>query len=351
MKPCRKSLRVGILMLFLVGVGVSDPAVGQDVFPRNGAVDYGDDSYYAQADSTERSMQAMGQSAMVVDTAAVDSLAYARAEQAFLVGKYRLAESYLKDYVTRFTGGLREYEALLMLGESQIALGEEDEGAYNVGLAVDGALDGAVKAKANRVLAPIYEKRGELARAYDAYMGGVAAAEDPSTLREMYRKAVLIAGQLDAQEKLVSAAEAMIASPGMPEGLVQFARYQLAYALLKLDRLDEAYGEFKALSEGNRTEAGAECRYRMVEIQLLKGEYAKVQQLTIWAAQQDKGGHDYWVAKGYIAMARALLAQGKTLDARKTLNSLIRGYAHDGDGIRKEAEEGMQSIVLGNQSW
>lgn len=349
---CSERLIVSISMLLLLGVGIGSSVVrGQERDTLSGVVRQSDDSYYAQFDSVERAAHLMSQSLMAVDTASVDSLAYARAEQAFLVGNFQLAERYLMDYTARFVGGIREYEALLMLGEAQIALGKEEEGSYNVGLAAEGSSGGPVRAKAFKILAPIYEKREELDKAYDAYMEGLPAADSPSALREMYRKAVLIAGRLDAQEKLVAAADAMIASPGMSAGFVQFAQYQRAYALLKLEKLDEAYVGFKSLGDGNRTEAGAECRYRMVEIKLMQGEYEKVHQLTIWAAQQDKGGHDYWVAKGYLAMARALLAQGKTLDARKTLNSLIRGYAKDGDGIRQEAEEGMRAIMLGNESW
>lgn len=348
----------GIFLLFLIlllgGMARGWRAAAQDLDSMDrsrNVYNQGDDSYYVQFDSVERAANAINQSLMVVDTASVDSLAYARAERAFLLGDMARADSFLTDYTSRFVGARREYEALLMLGEAQLALGKEEEGAYNLGLAADGASDGAIKARANRLLAPIYEKREELDKAYDAYMGGVAAADTPSALSEMYRKSVLIAGRLDAQEKLVVAAEAMMASPGMSAGFVQFARYQRAYALLKLERLDEASAEFKILSTGNGTEAGAECRYRMVEIALMKGEYDRVQQLTIWAAQQDKGGHDYWVAKGYLAMARALLAQGKQMDARKTLNSLVRGYPKDGDGIRKEAEEGLRAIVLGQQNW
>lgn len=354
MKWRMESKVAGILMFLLCVGGTCGSAAGQaiDTLRTNrGGVTRGDDSYYAQFDSVERASYMMNQSVMVLDTASVDSLAYARAERAYILGDYARAEGYLMDYTARFIGGPREYEALLMLGEVQLALGKEAEGVYNIGLAAEGTSDALVKSKANKLLAPIYERRGELERAYDAYMGGVEAADTPVALTEMYRKAVLIAGRLDAQEKLVAAADAMMASPGMSAGFVQFARYQRAYALLKMGRLDEAYAAFKQIGEGNRTEAGAECRYRMVEIALMQGEYDRVYKLTIWAAQQDKGGHDYWVAKGYLAMARALLAQGKTLDARKTLNSLVRGYPKEDDGIRKEAEEGLRAIMTGKQDW
>lgn len=312
-----------------------------------------DDSYYAQFDSAARAANDLSRSFVLIDTAAVDTLAYARAERAFLARDYARAEKYLADYTTRFASSPRSRymaEALLMLGKSQIALGLEEEGTYNVERA---AAEGNpyVTAQANGILAPLYEKRGDLLKAYEAYMGGVASADTPTALYEMRRKSVLLAVRLDDQEKILMATEAMIVSPGVPEGLAQFARYQRAYALMKLGRLDEAYEVFSLLGKGNKTEAGAECRYRMVEILLMKGEYDRVKNMTIWAAQQDKGSHDYWIAKGYLAMARALLAQGNTLEARQTLNSLVRGYAVDDDGIRAEAEEGLRAVAKGQKDW
>ena len=342
---------VTLLCSFVAGSGV---AVGQDVRVRSSyrcIEARGDDSYYAQRDSAERASDVLSRSLVLADTASVDSLAYARAESAYLVKDYAKAETYLQDYTVRFPTSVHLNSARCMLGESQIALGKEEEGRYNLELAVEEDPSGAMGARALRLLAPLYEKKGELGKAYEAYMDGVSAADTPGALYDMRRKSILIASRMDDQKRVVEAADAMISTPGIPEGLAQFARYQRAYAQLKLGLFDEAYAGFSELGTGNKTEAGAECRYRMVEILLMKGEYDMVQQKTIWAAQQDKGGHDYWVARGYLAMARALLAQGKTLDARKTLNSLIRGYANDTDGIRQEAEEGMRAIVLGKKDW
>lgn len=346
----RRSLGGLIVVAALLTSGIVAPALGQDTY-YNYRNRQGDDSYYAQFDSVARLQDTLNRSVMIADTALIDSLAYGRAERAYRAKSYSLAEGYLIDYTTRFASAPRVADALLMLGDAQLNLGKEAEGRYNIEQAVAGECDSLVRVQANKLLAPIYEKNGDLEKAYGAYMNGVAAAETPSALYEMRRKSILLAGKLDDQAKVVDAANAMISTPGVPAGLAQFAMYQKTYAQLKLGRLDEAYAGFSELGKNNHTEAGAECRYRMVEILLMKGEHDKVQQMTIWAAQQDRGGHEYWVAKGYIAMARSLLAQGKTLDARQTLNSLIRGYANDSDGIRKEAEEGMRAITLGDKDW
>ena len=145
---------VTLLCSFVAGSGV---AVGQDVRVRSSyrcIEARGDDSYYAQRDSAERASDVVSRSLVLADTASVDSLAYARAESAYLVKDYAKAEGYLQDYTVRFPTSVHLNSARCMLGESQIALGKEEEGRYNLELAVEEDPSGAMGARALRLLAP-----------------------------------------------------------------------------------------------------------------------------------------------------------------------------------------------------
>jgi tetratricopeptide (TPR) repeat protein len=91
------------------------------------------------------------------------------------------------------------------------------------------------------------------------------------------------------------------------------------------------------------TVIAAQSKFTIAEIYYLKGEY-KTSEVHIRELLKMKPSYDYWLAKGLILQTRNLIKMEDFFQAEHTLNSVIRNYVNQTDGVLNEANELMQEL-------
>src|SRR5690606_25690412 len=107
-------------------------------------------------------------------------------------------------------------------------------------------------------------------------------------------------------------------------------------------KVEPAMDELNQAALKSRTAVGAEARYRIGQLQYQDKEYDKAQE-TAFDVINNMGAYDYWVAKSFILLADAYAGKGDKLQARKTLESVIKNYEEDDDVI-PSAKERLQKL-------
>jgi len=60
---------------------------------------------------------------------------------------------------------------------------------------------------------------------------------------------------------------------------------------------------------------------------------------------KEKAGYDFWVAKALILQAKNSIGLDDYVQAEYTINSVLKGYNIEGDGILEEANKVMDVIL------
>ena len=92
------------------------------------------------------------------------------------------------------------------------------------------------------------------------------------------------------------------------------------------------------------TVISTQSKYTLAEIAYKKREY-KQSETHVRELLKMKPSYGYWVAKALILQTRNLIQLEDLFQAEHTLNSVIRNYADQTDGILDEANELMQELM------
>ena len=108
------------------------------------------------------------------------------------------------------------------------------------------------------------------------------------------------------------------------------------------NNITEATGIFAELVKATKTESGAESKYYLALIQYNAKNYDEAKKIAFDLSRQIPS-YDYWIAKGFIILADCYAAQGNTLQAKSTLQSIIDEY--DGnDDVLPTAKEKLEKL-------
>lgn len=122
------------------------------------------------------------------------------------------------------------------------------------------------------------------------------------------------------------------------------AQLYLGRSYFELEDYNKAIVELRKVLPLTNGEMGAEGQFFVAQAQYNKGEYKKCED-EIKKLTQLKPSYDYWLGRGYILLSDNFLAQGNTIQAKLTLESIINNYTNTSDGIIDTAEEKLQAII------
>lgn len=105
-----------------------------------------------------------------------------------------------------------------------------------------------------------------------------------------------------------------------------------ARVMLQEGKKQSALKELELAAQKSKTEVGAEARYRLGELQCENKQYDKALK-TAFEVINDLSSYDYWVAKSFVLLADAYAGKGNHLQAKSTLESVIKNYEGDDDVI------------------
>ncbi len=128
----------------------------------------------------------------------------------------------------------------------------------------------------------------------------------------------------DASEQLAYARKTRQAG-GLSAEQLEDASLIEANALFKMKRPAEAVEILKSLAQNPSSEAGAEAAVELAQYYLDSKQYALAEKTALDFT--DAGTpHEFWLAKGFIALADAYHAQGQTRLAKEYMQSLRDNY-------------------------
>lgn len=128
----------------------------------------------------------------------------------------------------------------------------------------------------------------------------------------------------DSTEQLAYARKTRMAG-GLSAEQIEEASLIEANALMKMNRTSEAVAILQGLAENPASEAGAKAAVELTQHYLDTKQYALAEKTALDFT--DAGTpHEFWLAKGFILLADAYHAQGKTLLAKEYLQSLRDNY-------------------------
>jgi TolA-binding protein len=101
-------------------------------------------------------------------------------------------------------------------------------------------------------------------------------------------------------------------------------------AYLEKGDTTHAINEFDYTVANTKTEAAAEAKYNLADIDYLKHRY-KTSQKACFDLAKDYPNYDYWIAKTYILLADDYIGLKDTFQAKATLQSIIDNYKGNDD--------------------
>ena len=274
----------------------------------------------------ERGVDALIDSLVTADgeSPVADLLRFKKAEVLFQSGRQEDALSEFQDFVRVASSQALLPEAYFYMGT--ILMAQEDYAAAESYLAqlVDDFDASERRPEAAVQLGEVYLEQGRYDRALEAF----TAAESLQLRADLASRAtygrVLALLNLDrpdeAEELAFSSIEAQGATRESAPILLGLARVQESTS-----QYDEAIRSYRSVASLSQDETGAEALVRLGELLLRTGDApAAVEELG--RLQVLFGGYAEWVARSYLAQARAFRRLGDTGEAARMYDALIRDY-------------------------
>lgn len=139
-------------------------------------------------------------------------------------------------------------------------------------------------------------------------------------------------------------ANKVLSDPLSLENVKIESHYVIGKAELEATNYDAALTEFREVSKKTSSVLGAEAQYSIALIFHLREEFKKSED-EVRILMKEKAGYDYWVAKALILQAKNSIGLDDYVQAEYTINSVLKGYTVEDDGILDEANVVMEVIL------
>ncbi len=283
------------------------------------------------------------------DEAAKDDLHYRAAYDQYLKEDYDAASTAFEKYLSMFAAPIDEINALYYAGDCHYRKKNYDKALPHYEKLLEKQdFTTITEVAAYRASWILYEAK-EYERAIKAYSRLEKVAQQPENLSAALigqMRCSFITGDYQMAhnygEKVLSE---------KPQGDVKLeANYSAGVGGYKIGLTDEVLEYLEYTYDHSEGKWGAEAMYYHAEILYKKNEYDASQKMIKKLVKQ-KPSYRYWMAKGFILLARNLVAQDDLFQAEATLNSVLNNYDNEEDGVRSEAQELLNEILqLKNKS-
>jgi len=150
--------------------------------------------------------------------------------------------------------------------------------------------------------------------------------------------------RLKDYNKAIKSAMRLLPETSDKESLAREVHYVVGNSFYALKDNEAAYPEFSIISDNLKSAYGAEAMYKMIDIEYQRKNY----EIAIELIKKFKGAHSphqYWVAKSFIVWAKIFYLKDDYFMAKATLQSVIKYYPNDTDGVKKEATDNLNNIL------
>lgn len=272
-----------------------------------------------------------------------DSLVFNAAFRAYEDSSYADAAKSFKGYLDQFGRPIFEIEALYYMAYSNEQIGEDEKALAAYKRLLTKPTNRFTERAASLASKDEYDK-GNYAKAIEYY----EVLENNASYPENKLKAHIgLMRSYTFQNELGVAklyANRVLADPLSLENVKIEAHYVIGKSELESNNYDEALVEFKEVAENTSSVLGAESQYSIALIYHLREEF-KESEDEVRKMMKERAGYDYWIAKALILQAKNSIGMDDYVQAEYTINSVLKGYSVEDDGILDEANLVMDVIM------
>jgi len=297
--------------------------------------------YLDQGDASSYIQYATGANIGDLSAAEQDNLAFQAANSLFTRGEYGPAVEAINAYFDKFPKPIQEKHARYIRGVSLYHTGHPKEALHDLNIILNDWTSQYTE-KTLLTVAALYLSLKE----YNEAIVHLKKLELVSEYRKNYGYAVtnlmICYFEIGDFEQVAKYAKLIKNYDRSSEEDIAKAHLYGARAMLQEGKEEPGMKELSLAALKSKTAVGAEARYRMGQLQYQNKEYDKAQEMA-FDVINNMGSYDYWVAKSFILLADAYAGKGDKLQARKTLESIIKNYEEEDDVI-PSAKERLQKL-------
>lgn len=244
--------------------------------------------------------------------------------------------SLLEKYIERYPDGRWLSNALMDLAEAADRSGDTQKALTYIDSLLSAKGDSQQVPAALFLQAELLEDSGEKEKALASFKALEASG---STDFAPEATAGIMRCTSDAKER-TEYARRLLRTGGVTDADAEEARFFEASGLLHSGETEEGVASLKALAKNPDTLSGAKAAVELGEWQLASGNTKNA--LETLEQFTDAGSiHAYWLARGFIALAKAYHTEGNDYLASEYLKSLRENYPGDEPDIREAIESGI----------
>ena len=276
------------------------------------------------------------------DETSKDDLHYRAALELYQKKEYRKAADAFGKYLTMFSNPIDEINALYYVGDCHYILKENDQALqYYLKLLEKQDFKDITERAAYRSSYILYENK-DYEAAIPSYHRLEQVASNPENLTTALIGQMRCYFLIEDWQMAFNYGEKVLSEK--PQGDIKLeASYSAGIGGFKTEKTDEVLEYLEYTYDHSQGQWGAEAMYVHAEILYKKGDYKGSEKLIKKLVKQ-KPSYRNWMAKGFILQARNLVAKDDLFQAEATLNSVLKNYKTEEDGIRSEAQELLNEI-------
>lgn len=152
---------------------------------------------------------------------------------------------------------------------------------------------------------------------------------------------------LSDYEACITATQKLLATDKLPNDLSNEAHLYYARCAMTKDDLTIAQKEFTEVDKIQTGVRAAESKYNLTVIEFKLKNYKNVSK-RVKELEKMNPSYDYWVAKAYIVLGDAYVAQADTFQAKGTYKSIADNYEkapEDADDVRQLAQDKYDALI------
>ena len=287
-----------------------------------------------------RSWLATVDNAPQLDVAETDELSFNAAEKAWLTnGNAKRLETYLID----FPQGANRAVALGYLMENARENGSTGDALTFATEIVEKYPDSRLAENALAVKAAAEHELGRGGDALRTWTALESRASNPQNLNAARTGIMRVARDLNDHERVIAAADALLASSTLGSEDRTEAQFSRALALDQTGDTKAAREAWTQLAENTDDLYGAKSSYYLAQSLMDSGETESARR-EVEKLIDSGTPHTYWLARGFILLSDIFAKQGKNFEAREYLNSLRENYPGNESDIFQMIEQRLSDL-------
>ncbi|MDX8340050.1 tetratricopeptide repeat protein [Draconibacterium sp. IB214405] len=272
-----------------------------------------------------------------------DQLTYSAAERVYMAGDDG-ADQQLQQYLNQYPNGAYVTNAHFYLAENRYKEGNYEEANSHYSFVANQADNIFTEQALSRASELTYN-----AGNYSEALAFFNRLEEKSTGKWNSLRANT--GQMrcylleDNYQQVIVAAEKVKKSDVTNDALKKESDYAIGKSNYELGNLSSAISPLRDVAKDTKLEQGAEAKYLLAEIYYRENNKAKAEEEIVDFI--DKGTpYTYWLGKAFLLLASIYEDNGDQFQAKHTLKSLAENYNDDSDGVKAEAQQRLDVILV-----